>query len=125
LRLLFPTILSCDIASPYFFMTTIRELHTRPSRLAWRRRDDDSWLRGPWLHGLSPEDEASIDGCLINDHQVELESRLHAAFDRIDKLVAAVRESGSGTTRTCRRDHSISVVGVTTEVGFQGRHFRF
>jgi hypothetical protein len=30
---LFPTILSCDIASPYFFMTIIQELRTRLSRL--------------------------------------------------------------------------------------------
>ena len=29
MRLLFPTILSCDIASPYFFMTIIQELRTR------------------------------------------------------------------------------------------------
>jgi hypothetical protein len=29
LRRLFPTILSCDIASPYSFMTIIQELRTR------------------------------------------------------------------------------------------------
>jgi hypothetical protein len=31
---------------------------------------DDPWLRGHWLHGLSPEVKASIDGRLIRDHQV-------------------------------------------------------
>jgi hypothetical protein len=105
-------------------MTTIRELHTRPSRLAWRRRDDDSWLRGPWLHGLSPEDEASIDGCLINDHQVELESRLHAAFDRIDKLVAAVRESGSGTKRTSRDVRNFVATGRKADMAVTSADFR-
>jgi hypothetical protein len=36
----FPTILSCDIASLYFFMTTIREPRTRLDRRTWRERTD-------------------------------------------------------------------------------------
>jgi hypothetical protein len=30
---------------------------------------DDPWLRGRWLHGLSPEVEASIDRRVIHNHQ--------------------------------------------------------
>jgi hypothetical protein len=41
--------------------------------------DDDPRLRRHWLHGLSPEVKARIDGRLICDHQI-LESRLRAAF---------------------------------------------
>jgi len=30
--------------------------------------DDDLGLLRPWLHGVSPEIEAGIDGCLIANH---------------------------------------------------------
>jgi len=36
LRRLFPTAFPCDTASRYFFMTVIRERHTRLGQLAWR-----------------------------------------------------------------------------------------
>jgi hypothetical protein len=43
-----------------------------------------SWLLKHWLHGLSPQVEASIDGWLILDHQVIEKppqgGRLRAAF---------------------------------------------
>jgi hypothetical protein len=36
---------------------------------------DVAWLRGCWLHGLSAEIKASVDGGLIGDHRIEMRGR--------------------------------------------------
>ena len=46
-------------------------------------------------------------------------------LQNVKKALANTEPSTHGTKRTCRRGRLMSVVGVTTEVGFQGRHFRF
>jgi hypothetical protein len=40
----------------------------------------DHRFRRRWLHGVSAEVKASIDGGLILNHLIELKSRLRAAF---------------------------------------------
>jgi hypothetical protein len=82
-----------------------------------------SWRSSsPWLHGLSPEEQASIDGRLIHDHRGLIEEPPTGGF-----LLAGFERPTSvhGTNRTNRAGLMTSVVRDRPEVTFRSYQGRF
>jgi len=66
-----------------------------------------------WLHGLSPEVKASIDGGVIHDHRVWIEEPPSGGFSFL-QLASAM--SQFGTFETCRLHWATSVFQRRPEV---------
>jgi hypothetical protein len=99
-----------------------------------------SWRSSsPWLHGLSPEEQASIDGRLIHDHRGLIEEPPSGgfSFDQSSTALRFIQKMSSSCWRAayhahCERPspmsqpgdglfrswHFSDVVGLTDDVGF-------